>query len=203
MTEIPFLDITPENLYSTGYTLMEEDGTEVLERTPLSIKPSWEDRWYIVQNEDELDDLAHRFYGDIALNADKYWWLIAEANGIANPLDISSMAGYYMLIPNFQRMKVLIQAVQNGDSVFDSEQELPNTYYILDNPPVALNPPNQITTPVGGNVDNSSSVDKWLFLKRPNNGGFILVTADKHGHITGESADPNNYPNPVIYQPKT
>ncbi len=195
-----YIDLPVSNLYSTGY-LITDDSVEMLERIPLSIKPEWNDRWYIVQSGDELDGLAQKFYGDIVAEAEIYWWILAEANGIANPLDISFMEGYYMLIPDFFRVKNLIQAIQNGDIPLDNDIES-NYFEILDNPPVPLNPPDVPTEQPGGNEDTLGDVDKWLFLKRPNGGGFVLVTADKYGAIISEKANPNDYTNPVIFQPK-
>ena len=197
-----FIDLPISNLYNTGFTILE-NGVDVLERTPLSIKPEWTDKWYIVQQDDELDMLAQQFYGEIVEEADKHWWILAEANGISNPLDISFMQGYYMLIPDFFRIKTLIQAIQNGDIPLDDATEVSNYFNIIDNPPTPLNPPDVPTDQPGGNEDdNATEVDKWLFLKRPNGGGFVLVTADKYGAIISDKADPNDYPNPVIYQAK-
>lgn len=195
-----YIDLPASNLYTTGFIIID-DGIETLERTPLSIKPEWNDRWYIVQNGDELDGLAQQFYNGIAAEADKHWWILAEANGITNPLDIAFMEGYYMLIPDFFRVKNLVQAIQNGDIPFDDAPES-NIYQIIDNPPVPLNPPDEPTDQPGGNEDTPGDVDKWLFLKRPNGGGFILVSADKYGGVISEKANPNDYANPVIFQPK-
>lgn len=119
-SEIPFIDIPLNNLYMTGYLLPQDDNAEdLLYRISLSIKPEWEDRWHIVQNEDELDDLAQYYYGPVANNAHALWWLIAEANGISNPLDISYLIGINILIPEYFRIKKMIQDIQSNDGLDD------------------------------------------------------------------------------------
>ena len=198
-----YIELPSNNLYATGFLTTETDGTEVLERTPLRIKPEWRDKWYIVQAEDELDLLAEQFYGSITQDASKYWWILAEANGIPNPLSIESMIGYYMLVPEFFRIKILVQDIQNGDIPFLDDEETSNYFEILDNPPTPLNPPDTPTGPVGGNEDEpSAQMPQYLILKRPA-GGYVLVTADKDGAIEStKGINPNDYPNSPIFEPK-
>ncbi|MDR1020452.1 MAG: hypothetical protein LBL73_06820 [Synergistaceae bacterium] len=71
--------------YSTRYKDPAGDfwGT----RPPVAIPGSGKDLFHRVTDDDakRIDLLAWRYYGDCAL-----WWVIAEANGIANPLDLEA-----------------------------------------------------------------------------------------------------------------
>lgn len=197
-----YIELSPSNLYSTGFLTTETDGTEVLERIPLKIKPEWQDKWYIVQAEDELDLLAEQFYGTITQDASKYWWVLAEANGIPNPLSIENMTGVYMLVPEFFRIKRLVQDIQNGDIPFLDDTETYNYFEILDNPPTPINPPNDPTDPVGGNTDVVNNIEHYAIFKRPYGSGYVLLTADADGIIQGtKGIDPADYPNSIIFEP--
>lgn len=197
-----YIELSPNNLYSTGFLTTETDGTERLERIPLKIKPEWRDKWYIVQKEDELDLLAEQFYGSIVQNANDLWWVLAEANGIPNPLSIEHMTGYYMLVPEYFRIKKLIQDIQNGDIPYLDDEETSNYFEILDNPPVPINPPDTTTDPVGGNIDPVGNITHYAIFKRPYGSGYVLLTADADGIIQGtKDINPNDYPNAIIFEP--
>lgn len=80
--------------------VFEEDSETELQRDNLVFQASSLDRYHNVQIEDQLDALAFRFYEGILLNPDKYWWLIADANEIINPLDLTDWIGKKILIPD-------------------------------------------------------------------------------------------------------
>ncbi|MDR1514927.1 MAG: hypothetical protein LBS45_04465 [Synergistaceae bacterium] len=54
-------------------------------RPPIPIPKSSKDQFHRVTDDDvkRIDLLAWRYYSDCAL-----WWVIAEANGISNPLEL-------------------------------------------------------------------------------------------------------------------
>jgi hypothetical protein len=198
-----YIDIPINNLYSTGVLLSDADTQEtVLSRIPLSIVPAWEDRWHIVKSDDTFDSVAYEYYSTDTNAPEHLWWALAEANGIINPFDITNMVGAYMLIPNYQRLKSLISQAQDGDYIAETEQSVANNYFVLNNPPVALNPPDVPTDQEDGNTDTGAAIMPHLFLKKRNVGGYILVHADEDGAITGTPANPADYDNPVIYDVK-
>jgi hypothetical protein len=55
-----------------------------------------------------LDDIAYRFYKDVDPYADKWYWVIADANDIENPLDLSAYVGKDILIPDLLTVKLLL-----------------------------------------------------------------------------------------------
>lgn len=99
------IDLRANNLYINGLLLIfEQDGEQSLIRTPLEIIGQPDDLYYRVIDSDRLDLLAYKFYGKIVEDASKYWWVIADANKIFNPLDISEFVGKEILIPNINRI---------------------------------------------------------------------------------------------------
>lgn len=63
------------------------------------------DVYHVLADGDRLDLLAYRYYGDCAL-----WWVIAEANDIANPLRIT--VGTRLRVPS--RSTVFAQVVSDA-----------------------------------------------------------------------------------------
>lgn len=62
------------------------DGVECLESHTIKEIPYREDDSYLKVtdvNENRLDKIAYEYYGST-----KLWWVIAEASGILNPLDV-------------------------------------------------------------------------------------------------------------------
>lgn len=81
--------------YKNLYRLVDSDNNTYIE-TPdrLQIKSTNRDSFYCVERgyEDRLDLISFKFYGTALL-----WWVIAEVNGIDNPLLVSS--GTVLRIP--------------------------------------------------------------------------------------------------------
>lgn len=192
-----YIELPSNNLYSNGYLTTLDDGAVVLERKPLRIAPQEQDRWHIVEFEDMLDELAQRYYGQIVDDAAKLWWMIADANGLANPLDLSNNIGSLLLIPEYFRIQRLTTIDQTAD-----DSELPNYFEVVGNPPTPINPPDTPTEDGSGVVDTpSENAPQWLFLKQPN-GGFTLVTADNSGLPEFTPANPNDFASSVIFEAK-
>lgn len=65
--------------------ILYRDGREefLSTRHRREIPPSPDDRFHKVEAGDRLDLLAARYLGDA-----KLWWLIADANGIGNPMEL-------------------------------------------------------------------------------------------------------------------
>lgn len=83
--------------------LVKEGAEQYLStRPPLEIEPQPDDRFHEVVVGERLDQLAYRYLGD-----PKLWWVIAEANDIAWPLELET--GSVLRIPSLEtvEMKVL------------------------------------------------------------------------------------------------
>ena len=194
-----YIELPSNNLYSNGYLTALSDGAVVLERKPLRIIPQEQDAWHIVEQEDMLDELAHRYYSDTVDDASKLWWMIADANGLSNPLDLSNNIGTLLLIPEYFRVQRLA-TIDNTNLIEDDE--LPNFFQVVGNPPTPMNPPEGSTVDDSGNIDTpSANVPQWLFLKQPN-GGFTLVTADNNSVPLFTPANPNDFASSVIFEAK-
>ena len=86
-----------------GCSLVREGTQEYLGTPPpLEIPPRPDDRFHDVVAGERLDQLAYRYLSD-----PKLWWVIAEVNDIAWPLDLEP--GTVLRIPSLEtvEMKVL------------------------------------------------------------------------------------------------
>ena len=99
------LELPENNLYRNGTIIVFDDGTEDLERTEFATSGQEQDVYHLVQVDDRLDRLAYRYYSAQVEDASKYYWLIADANNIENPLDLSELVGTEILIPNVLNAK--------------------------------------------------------------------------------------------------
>lgn len=101
------LVLRENNLYRNGY-LVELDNTDevLLLRDTITIDDSAKNQYHVLKNLDRLDLLAYKYYGNIVEDASKYWWIIADANDIQNPLDLTEFVGTQIIIPDI--LKVLI-----------------------------------------------------------------------------------------------
>lgn len=101
-------DLRLNNPYSIGVIEEFDNGELSLVRNELNIEIDITDSsFHIVTNFDRIDLLAYEFYKDTTVDASKYWWVIADANNITNPLDLSDFIGSRIYIPDLQ--KVLLQ----------------------------------------------------------------------------------------------
>lgn len=105
------MDITfkGNNLYRNGAILLFDNGEGLLVREPLELTGSSEDLYHRVVYNDRLDLLAHKFYSGTMDDASKFWWVIADANNIENPLDLSEFVGKEILVPNILNTLLKIQ----------------------------------------------------------------------------------------------
>ena len=86
------LSLRTNNPYSTGRIEVLNSGEMVLTRKTLNYTPQLSDRYYLTVKNTDLTSVAYWAYGD-----SKLWWLIADANSIMNPLEVS--AGIELVIP--------------------------------------------------------------------------------------------------------
>lgn len=101
------LELRDNNLYVNGYiNNYPSDGELELLRPLLIIEPTELDEWHTVVDNDELTRLAWRYYKGRVTDASKYWWVIADANNIYNPLDLTELVGTKILIPDILRIRL-------------------------------------------------------------------------------------------------
>lgn len=100
-TQIAPVELEPDNLYFNGQVLIFADGSTELEAPEINYVVTEEDKYHVVEQDDNLRYLAYKFYKDIKDRPDRYWWVIAYANRdlIENPIDISDLKGQEIVIP--------------------------------------------------------------------------------------------------------
>lgn len=102
------LELRKNNLYSNGGVYSLTDNEELLLREIIPFKGTVTDQYHTVVQGDRLDLVAWKYYRDLVEDASKYWWLIADANNIIHPLDLSDYVGKELLIPNLTKAELLI-----------------------------------------------------------------------------------------------
>ena len=89
------------NLYRNGSIITFNNTDELLLiRDKLDITGTLKDEYHTVVDGDRLDKLAYEKYNRFVEDSSKYWWVIADANNIDNPLDLTEIIGSELLIPN-------------------------------------------------------------------------------------------------------
>ena len=84
-----------KDMYSAGYAIKYSNGDYSLERPIPTIQFSDNDQVHVVMDGETLQSIAYRYYGDSG-----YWYVIAEANLIINPLsDKEFYIGKRLIIP--------------------------------------------------------------------------------------------------------
>jgi len=105
------IELRDNNLFVNGSILDFGGDEQLLIRDNLVIQPRNEDIYHIVIQGDRLDKLAWKFYQNVVEDASKYWWVIADANDIFNPLNLEDYIGKEILIPDLPRVRLQIYDV--------------------------------------------------------------------------------------------
>ncbi len=100
--------VSQTNMFVTGRVIIFNDGTQKLVRDKLKIQSAITDEFYTVLAGDMLDEIAYRKWKDKVDKAWLYWWIIADINKILNPLDISDFVGREIIVPDIQRVLLLL-----------------------------------------------------------------------------------------------
>lgn len=87
-----------------AYLQTEGANAETLFRNPVKWKPQVTDTYHTVKPNETLERIAYQYYNKLVANGLNYWWLIADANNIFNPLDLSEYVGKELLIPDVRRL---------------------------------------------------------------------------------------------------
>lgn len=94
------LNLRDNNLYATGFLVEYDDGEMELLLDAIEFDNEGDDIYHTLMEGDELTKLAQQKYGNIVEDAGKYWFLIAFANNIENPMDLDDLIGTELKIPN-------------------------------------------------------------------------------------------------------
>ncbi len=108
-TKILSVSLKLSNPYANGRIINYADGTGRMIRDIVDYKPTETDDYYTVTVNDVITRIAYKFYKDKVLLPSHYWWVIADANSIKNPLDISGFAGKEIIVPNILNFKLVNQ----------------------------------------------------------------------------------------------
>ncbi len=100
ISQIDPIELRVSNLYANGRILVFADGSQKLRRDRITYVPAEPDDYHTVKIDDSLTKIAYDFYKDKVELPSHFWWIIADANKIRNPLDLSAMVGIEIVIPN-------------------------------------------------------------------------------------------------------
>lgn len=101
------LELRENNLYINGEVIDFGD-EQLLIREPLVIVGNELDRYHVVTEYDRIDLIAFRYYKSVSIDPSKWWWVIADANNIIDPFDLSEYVGKNLLIPDLNRIKLVL-----------------------------------------------------------------------------------------------
>lgn len=89
------------NPYSIGYIFIFEEGDYLLNRDEPQFNKSINDRYYTVEEGDDLFIIAFKAYGN-----SKWWWVIRDANKLDFGFDIE--VGDTLYVPDLEQAKATI-----------------------------------------------------------------------------------------------
>lgn len=95
--------------FKNGREIVFSDGTSIVTREKIEYVENDDDSFHRLQNDESLDEIAHRYYKDQVIDAHRYWWIIADANGIHNPLQLDQYLNTELVIPDILRFKLQYQ----------------------------------------------------------------------------------------------
>ena len=116
MSDVSFnnsvIKLRESNPYRNGEIQVFPNGDQELVRKKIIWNGGENDRYYTVRDTDTLDKIAWSQYKDIVDKPEWYYWVIADANEIENPLDLSDYIGDEIVIPDIQLF--LLTSESNG-----------------------------------------------------------------------------------------
>lgn len=108
------LKLPTENLYAYGRIIQLNDTEQLLQRDLLVWNGAQTDKYHILKEGDRLDLLAYQYWNKVVENSSKYWWVIADVNGIQNPLELSEYVGMQLVIPDIEKVILQIASQSNN-----------------------------------------------------------------------------------------
>lgn len=88
------------DLYVDAFIINYEEGDRSLQRRPIVHREDIGDQYHTVKLTDTITSISYQYY-----KKPLYWYLIADANEIINPLDLE--LGQTLIIPNLERYELL------------------------------------------------------------------------------------------------
>lgn len=99
--EVVELEVRINNLYRNGRLYVFPDTDEMLLiRDKYQTVGTLEDQYHYLIEGETLDGLAYKYYSDLIEDSSKFWWILADANDVYDPFDLSPYLGTEILIPN-------------------------------------------------------------------------------------------------------
>jgi len=92
------------SLYANGYVITDANGNNILLRNRLQYPVADTDKYVLIRSGETLPAFAYRVYKD-AIGADaaqRSWHVLAEANSIFDPFDLSNYYQTYLRVPKLQ-----------------------------------------------------------------------------------------------------
>jgi len=96
--------IPRNNLYGNGRIIQFNDGEQIIIRDLITSDKFEDFEYHTVMQNDEITNIAYKYYKGVANDASKYWWVIADVNNIMRPHDISDLLGQDLIIPNLRQL---------------------------------------------------------------------------------------------------
>jgi nucleoid-associated protein YgaU len=95
--------VAPTSRYNYSVLYRSKKGDFWGTRPPLVLRPHPTDQFHRVTDGDSkrIDLIAWQYYRDVSL-----WWVIAEVNGIGNPLELQP--GTVLRIPSYDRIQMRV-----------------------------------------------------------------------------------------------
>ena len=98
--QITRISLDEDNPYSNGTQIVFTSGEGKLLRNKIDYAPKEGDDYYTVKIGDDMTGIAYQHYRDKVDRPSRYWYVIADANNIQNPLDLTSFVGLEIVIPD-------------------------------------------------------------------------------------------------------
>lgn len=99
------LSLREYDIFQNGEIVSFPNGEKELTRGFITYIENIEDKYHQVVKGETLTQIAYAEYIGIVERPQFYYWVIAEANGVDNPLDVDYLVGQSILIPSLDEYK--------------------------------------------------------------------------------------------------
>lgn len=88
------------DMYAGGSQIVFTSGEGKLQRTKTIYEGREGDNYHTVKYGEVITGIAYKFYKNKVERPSRYWYIIADANNIQNPLDLSSLVSVEIVVPD-------------------------------------------------------------------------------------------------------